>query len=79
MAYRGRIYDAICPECRCKMTIFALSGPIGYARCDACGFRGPILGHTVVPADVKRRGNISRQERYWPEVVEILRYFYQLE
>ena len=61
------------------MIVFALNGPIGYARCDGCGFEGPILGDAVVPPDVKLRGNICRQERYWPEIVEILRDFNQLQ
>ncbi len=79
MADRRRVYDAICPECKCRMYVVAGNGIIGYARCDDCGFNGPVLGETVVPPDVKRRGNIGRQERYWPEVVESLRNYEQLQ
>ena len=61
------------------MMLFAGNGPVGYARCDACGFSGPVLGETVVPPDVKRRGNVERQARYWPEVVDALDNYEQLQ
>lgn len=77
--HRRSIYDAICPDCKSKMVVYAGNGPIGFARCDICGFKGPVFGETVVPPDVKRRGNVTRQERYWPEVVESLRNYEQLQ
>lgn len=76
---RRPIYDGICPECQSKMTLYAGNGPIGFARCDDCGFNGPVFGELVVPPDVKRRGNVMRQERYWPEVVDSLRNYEQLQ